>query len=194
MNELINCFHDRPLVKLKRTNYLINPLLDHSPETEYKLVRDAVKEISKVIKFSKINKIVCEEDRGGYIGSIVAYTHKKSLAMVKWNPSGLNGQHEISFRNAYHEGKMYLYGIKPGDKVVLIEDLIDSGGTIISMIKLLKKADVEIVDVVCIAEKVDLDGVKRIKKETGIDVKTLLKFTAKGERSKVIEVKGKKYN
>jgi adenine phosphoribosyltransferase len=194
MKELINCFNNRPIVKLKRTNYVINPLLDHEPETRFQLVDDVIKELSKLINFSKVNKIVCEEDRGGYIGSILAYKHKKSLAMVKWNPLGLEGQNGINFRNAYAEGKMYLYGVKKGDKVVLVEDLVDSGNTIISMIELLREKNIDIIDVVCIAEKVDLGGAKKIEESTGIKIKSILKFTAKGERSKILEIKGKKYD
>lgn len=192
MKELIKCFDNKPIVKLERTNYVVNPLLDHEPETTFKLVDDAVRELSKLINFSKINKIVCEEDRGGFIGAILAHKNKKSLAMVKWNPPKLNGQHGINFRNAYAEGKMYLYGIKKGDKVVLVEDLIDSGNTIIKMIELLREKDINIVDVVCIAEKIDYAGAKRIKEATGLKIKSILKFSAKGKKSKILEVKGKK--
>jgi len=193
MKELINCFNNQPIVKLKRTNYVVNPLLDHEPETTFQLVDDAIRELSKLIDFSKINKIVCEEDRGGFIGAILAYKNKKSLAMVKWNPSKLNGQHGIDFRNAYAEGKMYLHGIRKGDKVTLVEDLVDSGNTIIKMIELLREKDIDIVDVICIAEKVDCEGAKTIEEATGIKIKSILKFTAQGEKSKVLEIKGKKY-
>ncbi len=192
MKELIKCFDNRPIVKLRRTNYIVNPLLDHHPETRYELVKDAVQELSKMTSFSKADKIVAEEDRGGYVAAILAYKLKKSLAMVKWNPIDLEGQFVINFRNSYTHGKMYLYGVKPGDKVILVEDLIDSGGTIISMIKLLRKAKVEILDVICLAEKQEANGSKRIEKETGIKIKSILKFTAKNKKSKVVEVKGKK--
>ena len=58
MKKLIKCFNNHPIVKLKRTNYVVNPLLDHEPETTFQLIDDAIRELSKLIDFSKINKIV----------------------------------------------------------------------------------------------------------------------------------------
>ena len=194
MREIIKCFHNQEIHTLDRTNYVVNPLLDHHPETTFSLLQDAVHELSKLINFENTVKIVCEEDRGGFIGSIIAYEHKKSLAMVKWNPVGLNGHHKVEFRNAYTTGEMFLYGVKEDENVTLVEDLIDSGGTIIAMIELLKKANVNIVDVVCLADKVETNGRKKIKEKTGIEVKSLMRFTAVGVRSAVVEVLGEPFS
>jgi adenine/guanine phosphoribosyltransferase-like PRPP-binding protein len=194
MKELIKCFHNKSIVKLRRTNYIVNPITDHYPETNYDLIKDIVKELSKLTDFSKANKIVGEEDRGGYIAGFMALKKKKALAMVKWNPIGIEGEIKINFRNSYTNGKMYLHGVKKGDKIILVEDLIDSGGTIIAMIKLLRKAKINIIDVICVGTKKETGGLERIKKETGVDVKYLIKFSCKGKTSKVIEIKGRKAN
>ena len=52
--------------------------------------------------------------------------------------------------------------------------------------------DINIVNVVCIAEKIDYAGAKRIEEATGLKIKSILKFSAKGKKSKILEVKGKK--
>lgn len=186
MEEIIKAFDNQPLTLINNRKYIVNPLLDHMPETKYELLEDVVLELSKLTSFDDAQKIVGEEDRGGYIAALMAYEHKKSLAMVKWNPSGLQSEHPVDFRNAYTSGKMYLHGIKKGDRVILVEDLIDSGGTIIAMIKLLQDAGAVIVDIITVAEKIDYDGRERIKNETGFDVKSLLKVQCLDEKSKVI--------
>lgn len=188
MKELITAFQDQPLKRINGRDYIVNPLLDHYPETSYALMEDAVKELSCITDLSKIDKIVGEEDRGGYIAALMAFYHKKSLAMVKWNPSGVDGTIGIDFRNAYTSGKMFLNGVKSGDKVLIVEDLIDSGGTIIAMINLLKYAGVEIYDIITIVDKIDYGGRERILKETGFNVKSLLGVTCEGKTSKVVSV------
>lgn len=192
MKKIIKSFDNQKLTKLNGHNYLINPITDHTPETPAALLKEIVRELSRLTNFSKANKVVGEEDRGGYIAALIALENNKSLAMVKWNPIGLKGQIAVNFRNAYTEGKMYLYGIKKGDRVILVEDLIDTGGTIIGMIKLLKKSGIKIIDVIAIAAKDEYKGIERIREETGIEVKHLLKFSCTEKRSKVVEVKGKK--
>ena len=188
MKELIDAFDSKPVKWVKDRNYIVSPLFDHEPETTYALMKSAVDELSKLTDFSKADKILGEEDRGGFLAALLAYEHNKSLAMVKWFPIDLKIQVSIDFRNAYTEGKMYLYGVQKGDKVILVEDIVDSGGTIIAMINLLKTVGAEIIDVIVVAEKEEYSGVERIKKETGIDVKYLLKFSTTGDLSKVTHV------
>jgi len=188
MKEIIKAFDKQPLIKIEDRNYIINPLLDHAPETGYKLMRDVVIELTKITELARANKIVGEEDRGGYIAALMAYKNKKSLAMVKWNPGGLKGDLSINFRNAYTNGKMYVHGIKKGEDVILVEDIVDSGGTLIAMINLLKKSGVNIRDVVAIAEKIEYAGCRRIKEETGVSVKCLLRVSCAGDRSSVVSV------
>ena len=194
MDEIFKAFNEQPVIWLKDRNYVITPLLDHEPETTYLLMKDVVKNLSKLTDFSKADKVVGEEDRGGYIAALVAYANKKSLAMVKWFPIDTGKNTKIKFRSSYATGEMYLYGIKKHDRVILVEDMVDSGGTIISMIKLLRKVGAKIIDVIVIAEKEEFKGINRIKKETGINVKFLLKFSSVGDRSKVTWIKSKTFH
>jgi len=189
MKHIIDAFDNRPLVLVKDRKYMITPLTDHHPTTSFELLDDTVKELSKLTDFTKATKILGEEERGGFIASLLAYANKKPFGMVKWNPNGLGGQLAIDFRMSYAEGRLYLNGIDPGDKVIIVEDMIDSGGTMVAMIELLKKANIELLDIVVVAEKEDFHGVERIKQETGVEVKHLLKFNTTGERSKVTWVR-----
>lgn len=188
MKEVVNAFHNKPIAVVKGRRYIINPLTDHYPTTEYKLVDDVVEELSKLSNYKEATKLLGEEDRGGFICTLMAYKHKKSFGMAKWNPIDLIGQHEVDFRNAYTEGKMYLYGIQKGDKVIIIEDMVDSGGTIIALIKLLEEIGVEILDIVVVAVKTDYNGIENIRKETGYNVKYLVEFSTHDELSKVTKI------
>ncbi len=185
MKHLIDAFNNRPLIKVKDRNFIVNPLTDHVPYTSFELLDDTVQELAKLTDYSKATKLLGEEERGGFITVLMAYHLKIAFGMVKWNPLELGGQISIDFRNSYADGKLYLNGIEKGDKVIIVEDMVDSGGTIISMIKLLEQAGIELLDIVVIAEKEEYKGIERIKKETGYDVKHLLKFTSSGEKSKV---------
>jgi adenine phosphoribosyltransferase len=73
----------------------------------------------------------------------------------------------------------------------LVEDFVDTGGTLIAMIKLLQQKEIELTDVIVIAEKDGYNGIKRVKDETGVDVKKLLKVSSKGKASRVTWVRGK---
>jgi adenine phosphoribosyltransferase len=186
MQHIINAFHNCPLIHVKDRNFIVNTLIDQEPATSPELLHDVVTELSKIADLSQATKVFGEEDRGGFLAALMAYEHNLPLAMVKWNPSGLEGQMCIDFRNAYTDGKMYANGLEQEDKVLLIEDLVDSGGTIISMLKMLQKEKIDVVDVVVVAEKVEYNGIEAIKKATGVDVKHLIKVSSEGKKSKVV--------
>lgn len=185
MKYIINAFDNQKLVMVAGRKFVINPIIDHYPQTDYSLMEEIVQELSQLTDFNKATKVLGEEDRGGYIAALLAYHHRKPLAMVKWDPVGLEGEIGVEFRNAYTTGKMYLHGVKSGDEVVIVEDMVDSGGTIIAMIELLKKHGIKIRDIVVIGEKEEYNGVERIYRETGHRVKHLVKFNCTGETSKV---------
>ena len=50
---------------------------------------------------------------------------------------------------------MFINGVKKGDKVVLMDDVMSTGGTIMAIVLALKKIGAEVVDVVVIVEKGD---------------------------------------
>jgi adenine/guanine phosphoribosyltransferase-like PRPP-binding protein len=191
MQQVIDAFNNRPLVHVKDRNFLINPLTDHMPTTSFELVDDTIKSLAQLTDYSKASKLIGEEDRGGFLVALMAYHLHLPFGMVKWNPNGFEGQISVEFRNAYTGGTMFLNGCEKGDKVILVEDMVDSGGSIVAMIELCKKAGVEIVDIVVIAEKEEYKGIERIKRETGRDVKLLLKFSSKGKTSKVTWINDK---
>jgi len=186
---IIDAFDNRPLIPLQDRKYLVNPLTDQEPAATYELINDVVEELSTLSDFTHATKIVGEEDRGGFIAALMAYVHKLPFGMVKWSPNGLEGQLAADFRNAYVGGKMFLNGVVKGDKVIIVEDMIDSGGTIIAMIGLLRYAGVEILDIIAIAEKEEYEGIARIQQETGYAVKKLIRFSSSGETSKVTWVR-----
>lgn len=191
MKELIDAFNNRPLVLVKDRNFLINSLTDHTPTTSYELLDDTIKSLAQLTDYSKATKLMGEEDRGGFLVALMAYHLKMPFGMVKWNPTGFAGQHSIKFRNAYTDGTLFLNGIQKGDKVILVEDMIDSGGTIVAMINMLKEAEIKLVDLVVIAEKEEFKGAERIKAETGVEAKLLLRFSSSGKVSKVTWINDK---
>lgn len=186
MQHIIDCFKNGKLIKVKDRNFLIYSLADHEPATSFELVNDTVEELSKLADFSEADIILGEEDRGGFLAALMAYKHKKPFTLVKWNPSGYEGQHTVEFRNAYTEGKMYLSGVAAGQKVIIVEDMVDSGGTLIALIELCRKAGLEIIGVMAVAEKAEFKGIERIETETGVKVKHLVTFSSSGEKPEVV--------
>ncbi len=62
------------------------------------------------------------------------------------------------------EGKMYLNGIDKGDRVVIIDDTLSTGGAVIALAEALKTAGSTIEKVICAIEKVQNKGKEKVKR------------------------------
>lgn len=186
-DHILEAFNNQPIKIVSNKKYCVNTITDHSPVTQPELLKQIIDEAKQIINYSEVDILIGEEDRGGYICSLLSIPLKKPFTLTKWNPSGFEGEIEIDFKNAYTNGRLYLNGITPvHKKAIIIEDIIDTGGTIVAMINLLQKAGIEVIEVFAIADKVDYGGKERIYKETGIMPKTLVSFESGKSFSKVL--------
>jgi adenine/guanine phosphoribosyltransferase-like PRPP-binding protein len=185
MKELINAFDNKELIKLDNGfKFIINPLSEQIPCTTSNLLKEACQEIIKRIP-KETTKLVTEEDRGAILVAGTSMITGLPFGMFRWNPNGLPGQVKVSFSMEYTSGNLYLNGINKNDKVTIIEDMISSGGTLIAMIKAIENIGAEILCIISVAEKINYEGVKRIKDE-GYDVISLVKIDVSDEISKVL--------
>lgn len=182
---LSEIFEWKRILNLENNRYVINPLTDHEPYTTCEMLETAIQTYHIIGDFTQATKLIWEEDRWGFLTALMSYNTGLPFGLVKWNPIDYEGQMSIDFRNAYTSGKMYLNGVSKWDKVIIIEDLIDTGGTVIGLIELLQQSEIEVIQVLALAAKYENHGVQRIYEKTGIQVKVGCYFSLEWETSKI---------
>ncbi|QLP97958.1 MAG: hypothetical protein HZY79_12055 [Rhodoblastus sp.] len=185
---LRDAFHERPLVEINDKQFLINSLTEQVPATSATLLHVAARRVCDAMSIDPDMKLVGEEDKGGVLLAAVSLLSGLPFGIARWYPSGLSGQIEVRFDCEYTSGGLYLNGVEPGDRVVIVDDLISTGGTLIGLIEAVRKAGAQVEQVVCVAEKVNYGGVQRVRDATGLDVRTLVRVDIAGSVSKVVDV------
>lgn len=185
---IFEVFNNSPVILISNKKYCINSLTDHIPITQPNFLKQIQKEMSEKVDFTKADVLVGEEDRGGYLCALMSIHQEKPFTLTKWNPTNMKGETLIEFRNLYTHGNLYLNGISEmkNKKVIIVEDIIDTGGTIVAMVELLRKNSIEIIDIIAVAEKADYGGIEKIEKETGIKPKVLVSFISEDQSTKVV--------
>ncbi len=106
------------------------------------------------------------ESRGFIFGMPVAYNLGKPFVLVrkkgKLPRETVSMEYELEYGSA--EIEMHRDSIRPGQKVVLIDDLIATGGTIEAAAKLVELLGGEVVKMVFLMELAGLKGRDRLKK------------------------------
>ncbi|MAG20188.1 adenine phosphoribosyltransferase [archaeon] len=117
------------------------------------------------------------ESRGFITGSVLAHKLGKSFVLIR-KPGKLPGEtisEEYTLEYGTDKVEIQKDVIKEGDKVLLADDLIATGGTCLASAKLIKKLKGDIVECSFVIGLPDLKGTDKLKEE-GLEVFTLVEF------------------
>ena len=118
------------------------------------------------LKDVEFDVVVGPESRGFIFGVPVAYNMKKAFVPVrkkgKLPCETVSMEYDLEYGSAVIE--MHKDSIKPGQKVVIIDDLIATGGTIEAITKLVEQLGGEVVKIVFLMELAGLEGRKKLAK------------------------------
>lgn len=120
--------------------------------------------ISKRYLKSKPDYVVAIESRGFIFGSALAYRLGCGIIPVRKKGKLPYSTIEASYELEYGKATMEVHSdaLKPGDKVVLIDDLLATGGTVGAAIKLVEKLEAEITGIEFLVELAFLKGRDKI--------------------------------
>ncbi|MGF0538733.1 adenine phosphoribosyltransferase [Agrobacterium sp. ES01] len=140
--------------------------------------RRAVDELVQPYAGLKIEKIAGMEARGFILGGAVA--HQLSAGFVPIRKKGKLPHETVSIAYSLEYGvdemEMHVDAVQPGEKVILVDDLIATGGTAVGAVQLLRQIGADVVSACFVIDLPDLGGRKKLE-EMGVDVRTLVEFS-----------------
>lgn len=129
----------------------------------FSLAIDSMKELLADVEY---DVIVGAESRGFLFGAPIAYEAKKGMALArkkgKLPCETVEATYELEYGTASIE--MHKDAIRPGQKVVIVDDLIATGGTIEAIAKLVEELGGEVVKIIFLMELAGLCGRERLSK------------------------------
>lgn len=138
----------------------------------------SIDEIISRLEGVDFDVVVGPESRGFVFGMPVAYALNKSFAMVrkkgKLPCETIEKEYDLEYGSSVIE--MHKSSIKPGQKVVIIDDLIATGGTIEAITDLVRQLGGEVVKIVFLIELAGLGGRKKL---AGYDVESVICYEGK---------------
>ena len=140
-------------------------------------LRESIDQLVNRYKDLKIDKIVAIESRGFIFGAPLAYLLNVGLILIR-KPGKLPSETiNQEYKLEYGSDKVEIHtdAIKKGEKVLIVDDLIATGGTAEAAVRLIQKVQGEIVECCFIIDLPDLGGSEKLEK-MGQKVFTLCEF------------------
>jgi len=136
--------------------------------------------INKIVEISKkmdFDKIAAIESRGFIFSSPLSYIVNKPIILLRKENKLPADKHSVNFKLEYGIAKLEVHkdSIKKNDKVLIIDDLIATGGTARAAAKLVEKSGGKIAGFIFVINLYDLGGIKKLQ-EKGYKALSLIEF------------------
>ncbi|MDD1773101.1 MAG: adenine phosphoribosyltransferase, partial [Methanomassiliicoccales archaeon] len=99
------------------------------------------------------------------------------FTVVRKRRYGLPQEVSVEQVTGYSKCEMFINGVGEGKRVVIVDDIVSTGGTLEAVIKALRSMRVQLVDVIVVIEKGG--GRERLENEMGVHIKTLVRIEVK---------------
>lgn len=137
--------------------------------------KQATDEITAFARERQVDMVVGPEARGFIVGCPVAYKLGVGFAPARKKGKLPRATVSASYQLEYGEATLQMENdsVKPGQRVLVVDDLLATGGTIGATIDMVEQMGGKVVGAACLIELKELEGRKHLR---GIDTKTLMEF------------------
>lgn len=157
MQDLINSFYNCPIVMKGNYPYFVHPLTDGAIPIEPKLLKSTsvhiINKIYETIQNTHIDLILAPEAMALPVTTLVADNLNIPWVVIRKRQYNLLGEIHLFQKTGYSHNDMYINGVKPGNNVIIIDDIVSTGGTLKGIIHSLKTLNVNVLGSYVIAEK-----------------------------------------
>ncbi len=172
MERLLDSVHTAPIIDKDGYEYLVHPISNGVPVLDPALLREVVIEIMQTADLT-VDKIVAPEAMGIHLATAVSMQTDIPLVVIRKRSYGLDGEVSLHQQTGYSESEMYINDIEAGDRLLVVDDMLSTGGTLAAICSALDEIGAEIVDIVVVMRKVGPSALD----ETPYDPTSLLDIT-----------------
>ena len=166
--------------------YFIHPITDGVPRLEPDVLKAIIELSIPLIDWQSVDMILGIEAMGLPLMAPLSMRIGIPMVIARKRQYGLKGEIEINQETGYSKGSIFLNDIKQGENLVIIDDVLSTGGTIRSVIEGVKKTGAVIQNIVVVVEKGP--GMATLQKDyPEIRFDSLVKLEMDGEKVVIIE-------
>jgi adenine phosphoribosyltransferase len=146
-----------PVVDRDGYQYVITPVTDGIPSVGSALLGEVASGIDRAVDLTAVDRALVPEAMGIHHAAALATERDLPFAVARKRAYGLDGEVAVHQETAYGEDELYLNGIDAGDRLLLVDDMLSSGGTLRSLQAACTSIGAEVVDRVVVLRRSDPD-------------------------------------
>ena len=142
-----------PIIWKGEYPYFIHPISDGIPRMDADVLRATRDLIVEMVDWSKIDLIVSVEAMGLPLLAAVGDATGKPTVVIRKREYGMEGEVRVDVSTGYSQSTTYINDISPGERILIVDDVISTGGTLEPILVTLEEMGVILQDIVIAIEK-----------------------------------------
>ncbi len=152
MEKLLRSLDEAPIIDKDGYSYLVHPVSNGVPMLDPGLLREVTVEMARVADLD-VDKIVTPEAMGIHIATALSLQTDIPLVVIRKRSYGLEDEVPLHKSTGYSESEMFINDVDPGDRLLLVDDLLSTGGTLAAICDALDEIGATIADIVVVFRK-----------------------------------------
>ena len=157
--EPLSVLHDSlrgaPIIWKGEYPYFIHPISDGIPRMEASVLRATRDLIVSMVDWSKIDLVVSVEAMGLPLLAAVGEASGKPTVVIRKRSYGMEGEVRVDVSPGYSESTTYINDIKAGERILIVDDVISTGGTLEPILEAIEDMGAILQDIIIAIEKGD---------------------------------------
>jgi len=153
MNRLRESLRNAPVIWKGDYPYFIHPITDGVPRLDPMVLKAVTDLCEKAIDWNGVDLILGIEAMGLPLTAPLSVRTGIPLIIARKRSYGLEGEVTIGQETGYSKGEMFLNDMKPGEKVVIVDDVLSTGGTLKAVLEGVRRTGAKVTHIIAVVEK-----------------------------------------
>lgn len=171
------------VVRFGEYQYFVHPITDGIPAMDPRVLEEVLDRIFDMMPMD-VDYLVGAEAMA--IPLIVPLSLMTGIPynVVRKRRYGLPGEVSVRQTTGYSEKELFINGLRKGDRVIVMDDVVSTGGTLRAIVKALKAMGVEVADIIVVIRKTD--RLEELERDIDQKVRTLVSVEVRDGRVRVL--------
>lgn len=133
METLKRTLREAPIVDRGEYQYFVHPVTDCLPEVQPTLLREIAAAFTEVVDLDRVDKIITAEAMGVHHAAALSMETGLPFVVARKREYGFDDEVAVHQTTGYAEDELYVNCIEEGERLLFVDDVYATGGTIRSM-------------------------------------------------------------
>jgi adenine phosphoribosyltransferase len=155
MDRLVKSLEEASVVSREGYEYFVHPVTDGIPAVDAPLLREIASGISRVADLDGVDRILTAEAMGIHHATALTLETEIPFSVARKRSYGFEHEVAVHQETGYSESELYINGIEPGERVLVVDDVYSTGSTLRALCEALLELGAEPTEVVVVIRRGD---------------------------------------